>query len=264
MPEGPTIVMLREQVARFEGLKILRAQGNAKIDMSRLVDEKVTRFRSWGKHFLIELPQVAVRIHFLMFGSYTIDTRKDREPRLQLGFQNGELNFYSCAIRLVEGALDETYDWTGDVMSDEWDAAAARRKLRALPDTFICDALLDQDVFAGVGNIIKNEVLFRVRVHPLSTVGALPAAKLRAIVAQAREYSFEFLEWRRAGVLRKHWQVHNKGICPACGGKLVRAWLGKTDRRSFFCAQCQPRYGAAGLPAGALRKTKAKTRRKTA
>ena len=264
MPEGPTIVILREQVARFEGQKILRAEGNAKIDMTRLAEQKVMRFRSWGKHFLMELPEVAVRVHFLMFGSYTIDTRKDRAPRLQLGFAKGEISFYSCAIRLVEGPLGDTYNWAGDVMSDEWDAAAARKKLRSMPDAFICDALLDQDVFAGVGNIIKNEVLFRVRVHPLSTVGALPAAKLRALVEQARQYSFEFLEWRRAGVLRKHWQVHNKGVCPSCGGKLVRAWLGKTDRRSFFCEKCQRLYGAAHKPVGAQRTTKTKTRKKKA
>jgi endonuclease-8 len=243
VPEGPTIVILREQVARFAGQKVLVAEGNAKLDMSRLAGQKVTAFRSWGKHFLIELPHFAVRVHFLMFGSYTIDERKDREPRLRLEFRKGEINFYSCAIRLVEGPLDATYDWSADVMSDNWDAAAARRKLRDMPETLICDGLLDQSVFSGVGNIIKNEVLFRVRVHPLSTVGALPAAKLRAIVEQARKYSFEFLEWRRAFVLRQHWQVHNKVTCPSCDGKLTRAWLGKTNRRSFFCERCQKRHG---------------------
>ncbi|MEO6187043.1 MAG: endonuclease, partial [Steroidobacteraceae bacterium] len=113
----------------------------------------------------------------------------------------------------------------------------------------------------GVGNIIKNEVLFRVRVHPLSTVAALPAARLRAVVDQARKYSFEFLEWRRAGVLRKHWLVHNKGICTTCGGKLVRAWLGTTDRRSFFCEHCQKRYGKARIPPGAQRAAKSGRKR---
>jgi formamidopyrimidine-DNA glycosylase len=34
-----------------------------------------------------------------------------------------------------------------------------------MPDELIWDALLDQNVFAGVGNIIKNEVLFRLRVQ---------------------------------------------------------------------------------------------------
>ncbi len=243
MPEGPSIVMAREALARFTGRKILRATGNARIDMTRIAGQKVKAFRSWGKHFLIELPHTSVRVHLLMFGSWTVDERKDREPRLQLVFRQGEVNFYSCAIRLIDEPLDEVYDWSADVMSATWDAAAARRKLRASPDTLVCDALLDQSVFSGVGNIIKNEVLFRLRVHPLSTVGALPPAKLRALVDEARKYSFEFLEWRRAFVLRKHWQVHNKGICPSCGGKLTREWLGVTHRRSFFCERCQKRHG---------------------
>ena len=244
MPEGPSIVILREVLARFTGKKILRATGNARIDMARIAGQKVTAFRSWGKHFLIEMPHTSVRVHFLMFGSWTVNERKDREPRLQLQFRQGEVNFYSCAIRLVEEPLDEVYDWSADVMSDAWDAAAARRKLRAAPDTLICDALLDQSVFAGVGNIIKNEVLFRVKVHPLSTTGALPAPKLRAVVDQASKYSFEFLAWRRAFVLRKHWLVHNKGTCPSCGGKLTREWLGVTNRRTFYCERCQQLYGA--------------------
>jgi endonuclease-8 len=112
-----------------------------------------------------------------------------------------------------------------------------------MAQSMVCDALLDQNVFSGVGNIIKNEVLFRIRVQPESRVGALPPAKLRALVEQARKYSFEFLEWKRAYVLRKHWLVHNKGTCPECGGKLTRAWLGQTNRRSFYCPRCQKRYG---------------------
>jgi endonuclease-8 len=255
VPEGPSIILLREQIARFAGSKILKASGNAKVDLSRLVGRKVVAFRSWGKHFLIELPDVAVRVHFLMFGSYTIDARKDREPRLRLTFRDGEVNFYSCAVRLVEGRLDDTYDWSVDVMSNSWDAAAAGRKLRQMPETLICDALLDQNVFSGVGNIIKNEVLFRIRVHPCSKVGALPPAKLRAVVEQARTYSFEFLEWKRQFVLRKHWLVHNKGICPNCHGKLTREWLGATDRRTFFCARCQKLYGRVPKPVGKRRAT---------
>jgi endonuclease-8 len=242
MPEGPSIVLLREQVARFERRRILHAEGNAKIDMALLRGRRVDAFQSWGKHFLIRLPRHALRVHFLMFGSYTIDTRKPREPRLSLRFTNGELNLYSCAIREIDADLDSVYHWSADVMSDAWDPAAARRKLRAMPDTLVCDALLDQEVFAGVGNIIKNEVLFRVRVHPLSRLGALPPAKLRAMVQQAREYSFDFLGWKRDFVLRQHWLVHNKGTCPRCGGKLVRAYLGDRERRSFWCERDQKLY----------------------
>jgi endonuclease-8 len=93
-------------------------------------------------------------------------------------------------------------------------------------------------------------------------VGALPAAKLRAIVEQAHKYSFEFLEWRRANVLRQHWQVHNKGTCPACGRKLTRAYLGTTNRRTFYCDHCQPRH--AKLPAArTARKPAARRQRRT-
>jgi endonuclease-8 len=242
MPEGPSIVILRGEAAPFTGRTIRRAEGNAKIDMNRLPGQRVLAFRSFGKQFLIELPDVTVRIHLLMFGSYRIDERKDAVPRLRLTFDEGELNFYTCSVRLLEGELDELYDWRTDVMSDAWDPALARKRLRAMPDTLACDALLDQNVFAGVGNIIKNEVLFRIRTHPLSTIGALPARKLRELVEQARQYSFEFLEWKRAFVLRKHWLAHNQSICPRDHVKFHRAYLGRTNRRSFFCELCQRRY----------------------
>ncbi len=242
MPEGPSIVILREEAAHFAGHTILRAEGNAKIDMQRLRGQPVHAIRSFGKQTLIALPGLAIRVHLLMFGSYRIDERKDTAPRLSLGFDNGELNFYSCSVRLLEGELDELYDWRSDVMSDQWDPALARARLRKMPDTLVCDALLDQDLFAGVGNIIKNEVLYRVRVHPLSTVGALSPRKLGELVKQAREYSFEFLAWKRAYVLRKHWLVHNRGRCPRHDTPLVRAYLGTTNRRSFYCERCQKLY----------------------
>lgn len=243
MPEGPSLVILRDLAQPFAGKRIRKATGNAKIDKQRLIGRRIVALRTWGKHFLIELDGFSIRIHFLMFGRYCIDERKDIPPRLSLAFARGrELNFYTCAVRYIEGDLDEEYDWRADVMSDAWDPALARRKLRRMPDELICDALLDQTVLSGVGNIIKNEVLFRVGVHPQSKVGALPAAKLRALVEQARQYSFEFLEWKRAFVLRQHWLVHNKGVCPRCNGRLTRKYLGARDRRTFFCQRCQKRF----------------------
>ena len=245
MPEGPSLVILRELTQSFKGQRIIDATGNSKIDTARLIGQRIVALRSWGKHFLIELGDFSVRIHLLMFGSYCIDARKDQPARLSLAFSGGrELNFYTCSVRYIEGSLDEEYDWRTDVLSDAWDPAAARRKLRSMPNVLICDALLDQNVFAGVGNIMKNEVLFRIRVHPLSNVGALPARKLREVVEQARQYSFEFLEWKKAFVLKKHWLVHTKSICPRCNIPLIKAHLGTTDRRSFYCERCQVRYGS--------------------
>jgi endonuclease-8 len=245
VPEGPSIVILREEAQGLVGRRVVAVEGNTRIDKERLVGERIVALRSWGKHFLVEMRAFSLRIHFLMFGSYRIDERKEGiVPRLGLRFaRGGELNVYSCSVRFVEEPLDEVYDWSADVMSDRWDAAAARRKLRALPETLACDALLDQNVFAGVGNIIKNELLFRIRVHPLSHIGALPAKKLAQLVDEARRYSFDFLAWKKAFVLRKHWLAHTKRICPRCAIPFAKAHLGTTDRRSFFCERCQRLYG---------------------
>jgi endonuclease VIII len=243
MPEGPSIVILKELAAEFIGKKILRAEGNSKIDLSRLVGQQIKSLRTFGKQFLIELSGFSVRIHLLMFGTYLINERKETPPRLSLQFANKkELNFYACSVRYAEGKLDDLYDWSADVMSDTWNPAAARKKLKEQPERLACDVLLDQDIFAGVGNIIKNEVLFRIRVHPLSEMGALPPAKLRSLIDEAHKYSFEFLAWKKAFVLKKHWLAHNKSICPRCEIPFKRAHLGKNHRRSFFCEKCQKKY----------------------
>lgn len=242
MPEGPSLVILREQAEAFAGRTIQRVEGNTSIEKQRLVGQRIVALRSWGKHFLIEMPKFSLRIHFLLFGSYRINERKDATPRLSLQFDDGELNFYTCSVKFVEDPLDSVYDWRADVMADSWDAALARKRLRAAPDKLVCDALLDQDNFAGVGNIIKNEVLYRIRVHPLSNVGALPAAKLRELVAQARQYSFDFLEWKKAFVLKQHWLAHRKSVCTRCDLRLSKEKLGKTMRQSYFCSNCQQLY----------------------
>jgi endonuclease-8 len=190
------------------------------------------------------MPELILRVHFLLFGTYRINERREeKNPRLSIETANGnELNLYACAIREIDRDTYQAYDFSADVMSPSWAPKKARKKLRAQPDLLACDALLDQDIFSGVGNIIKNEVLFRIRVHPLSTVGALPAPKLRALVDEARQYSFDFLEWKRQYVLKQHWLAHAKRICPRCNIPFHKANLGRTNRRSFWCERCQKRY----------------------
>ncbi len=242
MPEGPSIVILREQTRRFVGKIIRQAEGNSRLDKTPLIGQKVLSIRSFGKQFLIELSNFSIRIHLMMFGSYRVNQRTDKVPRLRLEFANGELNFYACSVRYLEGGLNTLYDWRTDVMSDEWDPRLAAKRVRALPDAEVCDVLLDQTIFAGVGNIIKNEVLFRIRVHPLSKVSGLPARKLLQMIREAKSYSFEFLEWKKAFTLRAHWLVHNKSICPRDSVKFKRAYLGVRHRRTFYCEICQKRY----------------------
>jgi endonuclease-8 len=233
MPEGPTIVILKEQTSQFIGRKVTKVEGNTKEDKEIALGERILDIKSWGKHFLICFKDFTIKIHFMLFGSYRINETRDMQPRLSLKFKNGEMNFYACSVRILKEKLDDIYDWSSDVMSDEWDAKAAKVKLKDNPTMLVCDALLDQNIFAGSGNIIKNEVLFRIQVHPKSTIGNLPAKKLNELIKETRDYSFDFIKWKKAFVLRKHWLVHTKKICLRCAIPLIKEYMGKTNRRTF-------------------------------
>lgn len=243
MPEGPTLVILKEETSGFEGREVTAVTGNAKIDLDRLLHKKVRSFQTWGKHFLIVFDGFYVRVHFLLFGSYRVNERKDNALiRLGLTFSNGELNFYASSVKLFEGDVDEQYDWSTDVMNDAWDAKKAKAKLKASPNKMVCDALLEQDIFSGVGNIIKNEVLYRIKVHPESLTGKIPPRKIDELIAEARIYSFQFLDWKKKYELKKHWLAHTKTICGRCNLAFVKKQTGVKKRRSFFCGNCQELY----------------------
>ena len=218
------------------------ATGNApRVDMERLRGTTLKSVRSWGKHLLLKFDKFTVRIHFLMFGSYAMGKPKPgRIAKLAIHFKGGDaLYFYACAIVVVEGPISKTYDWSVDVMSKHWNPAKAIAKLKANRDVLICDALLDQTIFSGVGNIIKNEVLFRMRIHPLNKVGNIPSRRLKTLVDDTRTYSFLFLNWKRKFVLKKHWEAYTKKKCPRDKNAIRKLYAGTTRRRTFFCDECQ-------------------------
>ena len=242
MPEGPSIVILKEAVAQFKGETIIKAIGNTKIDLPNLDGETIIDFKSWGKHFLICFKTFTIRIHFMLFGTYLINEKKDKPPRLGFQFKDGELNFYSCSIELIKEDIDKVYDWTADVMNKKWDAKKAKIKMKLQPDLLVCDALMDQKIFAGVGNIIKNEVLFRIKVHPLSKVNQLPLKKLNELLKETVIYTFQFYEWKKANELKKHWLAYNKKICPRDNVPFNKKDLGKSHRSTYYCDMCQQLY----------------------
>lgn len=242
MPEGPSIVILKEEVQSFKNKKVLRVIGNSKENIQIAKGKTVIDFKSWGKHFLICFKGFTIRIHFMLFGSYRINEEKDASPRLGLVFNTGAIHFYACSVKIIEEPLDEIYDWTEDIMSDKWSPSAAKKKLQAAPEMLACDALLNQHIFSGSGNIIKNEVLFRTRIHPLSRVGQLPLKKLNELIRETRKYAFDFLEWKKKYELKKHWQAHAKKVCPRCNIPLIKEYLGTTNRRTFYCNNCQVLY----------------------
>ncbi|GAB4093259.1 DNA-formamidopyrimidine glycosylase family protein [Flaviaesturariibacter terrae] len=244
--EGPSLVILKEQARKFVGKPVLSATGAARIDFDRITGQKLRRLEAWGKHFLMVFDDCYIRIHYLMFGNYYIDSQHynpEKVAKLSLQFRNGEWNNYNCAVKILEGTdVDAAYDFSRDLMSDTWNPALTLKRLKAHPDLLVCDALLDQQLFSGLGNIMKNEILYRTRIHPESRVGALPAKKLKELVAEARVYAFDFLRWKKEGALKRHWEAHTKKTCPSCGGPLTKRHTGRTPRRSFFCEHCQKMY----------------------
>jgi endonuclease VIII len=242
MPEGPSIVILKEELLPFKGKKVLAIAGNSKIDLQRLKGLKLLDVMSWGKNLILVFKGFFLKFHLLMFGRYTINERKEAAPRIRLEFASGEFSFYNCSVRIIEGRPEDHYDWSADTMSADWDQAKALKKMRGRKELMICDGLLEQDIFAGVGNIIKNEALWLSRIHPEALIGDLPAKKLREVTHTTREYCFDFYRWKKVYELKKHYQVYNKAICPRCQLKLLRKHTGLKKRRSFFCGNCQLLY----------------------
>jgi endonuclease-8 len=247
--EGPSLHLAAEQLQPFAGRKINSVTGNSKIGIARLSGLKVKEIFAWGKHLVFQFDTFALRVHFMLWGTFaatvkghsvTGDYRRTGPPRLVLNFPNGEITIWAASVKFVEDPhARASYDFSADIMADQWDGQAALAKVKAFPRAEIADVLLDQAIFAGVGNIIKNEVLFRTRVSPFAKIRRISDRKLKAIVADARTFSFRFLELRRIFSLRKNLEVYRRSSCARCNGKIERRVHGQRARRSFFCPKCQ-------------------------
>lgn len=243
MPEGPSIVILKEKISYLKNKIVMEADGYGKLDMEAIQHKKILEFKSWGKNFFICFSDFSIRIHFGLFGSYQFHEPKKVNPKLALHFNDDAVFFYVCTIQRIDQPLEELYDFEADVMSDQWKSAKALKRLENNTDKMICDVLLDQKIFSGVGNIIKNEVLYRAKVHPESLVGAIPPTKLKLIIKECRLYSFDFLKWKKNNELSKHFQVYEqKQLKDKPERKVIRRDTGSTKRSSYFVAQEQKLY----------------------
>jgi endonuclease-8 len=160
------------------------------------------------------------------------------------------VNFSAPVIELLEErALAHHQPLAGlgpDLLDDDFDADAALRRLRA-PERAaltIGDAIMDQQVMAGVGNIWKHETLFRCGLNPWWLVSQLDDDSLRAVIDWARQLL-------RASVGKPNtlgtrgrptmWVYGRTGrACLRCGARLRSATQGRDIRRTTWCPRCQP------------------------
>jgi endonuclease-8 len=249
--EGPSIHLAAEQLRPFVRQRIQTVSGNSKVGIERLGGQRVFDIFACGKQLVFQFDVFAIRVHFLLWGTFsatvdgqsvTGDYRRSGPPRLMMTFRDGEITIWSASIKFIESACARAkYDFTTDVLSPTWSARKALARMRRSPAAQIGDVLLDQSVFAGIGNIIKNEVLFRMGTSPFATVAELSPRTRRAIVHDARAFSFRFLELRRQFALRKNLEIYGRSKCPRCGGQVTRRVHGQRQRRSFYCTSCQAR-----------------------
>jgi len=244
--EGPSLVILREELESFCGQKVLKVAGNTKQPKETLRGCVLQRVDTWGKQLFLTFapprsrPPIVTKTHFLMFGSYRInDPRPARVPRLQLTFKSGIVYFYACSIQFGADVYLGELDRRVDLMSSLWDRDHVVHLMRRKGEALLCDLFLDQSLFAGSGNIVKNEVLFNIRLHPSTRLMYVSTKDWPRLAEVVHEYCWNFFAWKKKFELRKHWQVYRQWKCPLCNTKLVREKLGRFLRTTFYCPKHQ-------------------------
>lgn len=248
--EGPSLYLAKKQLKPFVGKQILSVSGNTKIGKERLENLIVKDIFSWGKHLVFQFDSFAMRVHFMLYGTFeavvdgkrvTGDYERTQTPRLSFTFSNGSISMFNCSIKFIESqSAKKEYDFSKDIMSASFDKDKAYKRVQEQRDEEIADVLLDQEIFGGVGNIIKNEVLSLVYTNPKTTVDSLKPKKLKEIIGSTKDFSKQFYAWRKRFVLTKHLKIHRRSTCPHCGGKVTHEKTGKRQRWSHYCPLCQP------------------------
>lgn len=240
MPEGPSMLIANEEMSKAIGQTVIKVTGNSKIPWQRLKGQKLKDIGTWGKHLLFFFAKDTLKVHFLLFGSYSIEQPKEkRSSRLELHFKNIKIYLYACSVQYLTEDPENVYDWSVDILSLAWDSQKALDKISAQPKTMVCDILMNQNIFAGIGNIIKNEVLFNLALRPQRKINSLTQRKIKALIAEAQSYSWKFYYWKKSYELKKHWNVMRKKRCHVCAGPVAKEITGKFKRLSHYCKNCQ-------------------------
>lgn len=133
-----------------------------------------------------------------------------------------------------------------DLLGSDWDGDAAVTRLLTRPERPIAEALLDQRNLAGIGTIWNAETLFMTRTNPWTSVGALGAERLRALVDQAHRLLVASLAFPcsvSTGVLREPLYAYGRAErpCRRCRTPIVAGRVGEPpeDRIMYYCPRCQ-------------------------
>jgi len=210
-----------------------------------VVDEVISR----GKHLFIRAGDASIHSHLKMDGAWLVggQIRRVQPHKIRIILETED----SRAAGIDLGVLEilkrvndmDTVDHLGpDLLGDDWEPAVARANLAADAERPLAEALLDQRVMAGVGNVYANELCFVTGYLPTTPVASVKDP-LR-MVQRARD-----MLWlnrsrvnrtttgdTRAG--RDLWVYGRVGRpCRRCGTLILSDTSG--DRVSYWCPSCQ-------------------------
>jgi endonuclease VIII len=276
MPEGDTIfraartlhaALAGKAVVRFETVlpRLARVDEDA-----RLAGRTVEAVAARGKHLLIRFSGgLTLRTHMRMNGSWHLyrPGERWRRPRaamrIVVAVADAEAVAFDVPVAelLDDRALARQRELGAlgpDLLAPDFDAAEAARRLRARPEAELGEALLDQRVLAGAGNVFKSEIAFLAGVHPLRPVGDLDGATLRRVVETARRLLLANAGSGRDGGRRttaaldpgaRLW-VYGRGgeACRRCGTPIAFVRQGPHARVTYWCPRCQPVHARSGDP----------------
>ncbi|WP_336923096.1 DNA-formamidopyrimidine glycosylase family protein [Aquipuribacter sp. SD81] len=265
MPEGDTVWLAGQRLDAALGGRVLTGADLRvpQLATTDLTGSTVERVVSRGKHLLTRLvggpgDGLSLHTHFRMDGSWHLYPDGER--------WGGGPDWQVRAVLRVPGTVAVGYrlpvvellptaregDVVGhlgpDVLGPDWDPGLAVANLVRDPAREVGDALLDQRVLAGVGNLYRAETCFVAGVTPFTPVGALPEHGTSA--ARVVDVARRLLDLNRGRVLqvttgdtrrgRHHW-VFEQRRCLRCGTGVLTATTGSggRERVAYWCPRCQ-------------------------
>ena len=250
MPEGDTVwhtaEVLRQHLAGRTLTRCdVRVPRFATVDLTgQSVDEVLSR----GKHLLIRVGQASIHSHMKMDGSWRVSKRPVKvDYRARIVLEAGGVRAVGVDLGVLE-ILERAHDGDAvahlgpDLLGDDWDPRTAAANLTANPDRPLAEALLDQRVMAGIGNVYANEMCFLNGHLPTAPVSAVSDPGRLAVRAHEMLW-VNRLRWNRcttgdtrAG--RQYWVYGRKGLnCRRCGTRIEFDDTG--DRVAYWCPACQ-------------------------
>jgi hypothetical protein len=166
-------------------------------------------------------------------------------------------------LHTSELASHPTSELGPDLLAEHFgpdDLAEIRRRLQAQGDASIGEAIMNQTVMAGIGNILKSEILFAARIHPERPAASLSDDEFACLIATSQDMmrraydTHSFIHVFLPPTLRQATSslgyVYGRSgqICLRCGGTIAMVRQGPMQRMTFFCPVCQP-YDPVNPPA---------------